>query len=285
MHVCSCRVRSKLDQRLTPLFFKSFMFDSFDLAPSNDEFLALDVDNFQWAFAIAGLTVVMLVCLELALERVIDNKMNHSKPEENAEASGEEQNSKKGDGKDEEEDREVQGNAVDNEEHDQDGHDHGHIVDEENPLASILLTIALSVHSIIEGIGIGITDNVSALESSFIAVLVHKGFTAFALGNQLISSGYWVDKSKRKYFYISMGIFIGVALLGIGIGWGTSSANSHVTSAVFVGITSGSFIFVAALEIIPEEARAVKKERLNVLLVAFCFIAGYCLMSMLALWA
>ena len=149
-----------------------------------------------------------------------------------------------------------------------------------------MLTIALSVHSIIEGIGVGATDDVQTLESEFIAILVHKCFTAFALGNQqLISSGYWTEKSKRKYFYISIGLFIGVTVLGIGIGWGIASHESSLTEAIFVGITSGSFIFVAALEIIPGEARIVKQERLNIPLVVFSFIAGYILMAMLALWA
>mmetsp|Transcript_13338 Transcript_13338/g.19978 ORF Transcript_13338/g.19978 Transcript_13338/m.19978 type:complete len:196 (+) Transcript_13338:338-925(+) len=195
--------------------------------------------------------------------------MNHSKPR------GEEQHSNKDGGDDEEHD-----DFVDNEEH-----DHAHIIDANNPLASILLTVALSIHSILEGIGIGATDTVPALQSEFVAVVFHKGFTAFALGNQLVSSGYWTDKSKRKYFYISIGTFIGVSLLGIGIGWAISYANSGLTAAIFVGITSGSFIFVSALEIIPGEARVIKGERLSILPVVFCFIAGYILMAMLALWA
>ena len=147
-----------------------------------------------------------------------------------------------------------------------------------------MLTIALSIHSIIEGIGVGATCDVGTITSEFIAILVHKCFTAFALGNQLISSGYWTESSKRKYFYISIGLFIGVSLLGIGIGWAIASADSSITEAIFVGITAGSFIFVAALEIIPEEAHIVKQERLNIPFVVFSFIAGYILMAMLALW-
>lgn len=254
---------------------------------SNDQFRELSYDDFPWAFAISGLTIALLVGLELALERVIDDRMNHSKPEEKTltevEASGQEdQRTNECNGEDEDhkvQDLELQlDNAVGKEEH----HDHAHVVDKENPLASILLAIALSIHSIIEGIGVGATGDVGTITSEFIAILVHKCFTAFALGNQLISSGYWT--SKRKYFYISIGLFIGVSLLGIGIGWAIASADSSITEAVFVGITAGSFIFVAALEIIPEEARIVKQERLNIPLVVFSFIAGYILMAMLAIW-
>ena len=193
------------------------------------------------------------------------------------------------DGEDDEEHEVLLQNYDDNDEHGQGSHNHVHvhmhIIDAAKPLSSILLTIALSIHSILEGIGIGATNSVSTLQTEFIAVLFHKGFTAFALGNQLISSGYWTDKRKRKYFFLSIGTFIGVALLGICIGWAISNATSDgLASAIFVGITSGSFIFVAALEIIPGEARIIKEEHLPVLPVVVCFIAGYVLMSMLALW-
>lgn len=193
------------------------------------------------------------------------------------------------DGEDNEEHEVLLQHYDDNDEHGQGqgshDHVHVHIIDAAKPLSSILLTIALSIHSILEGIGIGTTNSVSTLQTEFIAVLFHKSFTAFALGNQLISSGYWTDKRKRKYFFLSIGIFIGVALLGICIGWAISNASSdNLASAIFVGITSGSFIFVAALEIIPGETRKIKEERLPVLPVVVCFTTGYILMSMLALW-
>ena len=248
----------------------------------------------------------MLNCLELALERVIDNKIvnQHSKLKRRSsdehqhhlskvgvagKASTQNQTSFSYSYKDGEDDEEHEVLLQNYDEHGQGqgshNHVHVHIIDEAKPLSSILLTIALSIHSILEGIGIGTTNSISTLQTEFIAVLFHKGFTAFALGNQLISSGYWTDKRKRKYFFISIGTFIGVALLGICIGWAISNATSDgLASAIFVGITSGSFIFVAALEIIPGEARIIKEERLSILPVVSCFIAGYILMSIVALW-
>ena len=225
-HMCPFDSSIEADSSLTIFLHHLFA--------SNDQFRELSYVDFPWAFAISGLTIALLVSLELALERVIDDRMDHSKPEEKTstevEASGQEdQRTNEGSGEDEDhkvQDLELQlDNAVGKEEH----HDHAHIVDKENPLASILLTIALSIHSIIEGIGVGATGDVNTITSEFIAILVHKCFTAFALGNQLISSGYWTERSKRKYFYISIGLFIGVSLLGIGIGWAIASADSSIT--------------------------------------------------------
>jgi zinc transporter ZupT len=153
-----------------------------------------------------------------------------------------------------------------------------------DPLPAILLTVALGIHSFIEGLGIGETPDVSALESAFIAVVFHKGFTAFALAESLINTGFWV-KGRRKWFFLSLGIFICIAIIGIGIGWAASPSTENATAAAFVGITSGSFIFVALHELIPEQMDRIDKGNLPLIHPIFSFWAGYGLMSMLALWA
>ena len=164
-------------------------------------------------------------------------------------------------------------------------HDHNMMIPTiENPFNAILLSIALSIHSIIEGIGIGASQDVSDLESAFIAVAFHKGFTAFALGNGLVSSGYW-EKGMRKYFYISVGTFIFVALLGIGIGWAISAGGEGLATAILTGITAGSFVYVALLEVLPDETKNIKKMNLLLIPCFFFFLAGYGLMAMLAIWA
>ena len=159
-------------------------------------------------------------------------------------------------------------------------HDHS-----ENFFSTVILTIALSIHSILEGFGIGASGNTSAIKSAFIAISVHKGFTAFSLAQGLMSSGCWEDHSKRKYFYISIGTFIFVSLFGISIGWGISSTGEdNFLAAVLNGITSGSFVYVTVVEVLPHEAKKIKRERIFLLPVIFSFVAGYCVMMCLALW-
>ena len=259
------------------------------ISDSDDDFQELNITDFQWAFAIAGGTVAVLACLELALDRAFDDHIHKKK-----ESQAKKQNLSEKTGIDTTDKEEIDEEKLQSAEkkgdddHHYHGKDHDHehfALDAESPFSSILLTIALSIHSIIEGLGIGSTQDVQEIQSAFIAVAFHKGFTAFALGNALVSSGYWSDCTKRKYFYLSIGTFVVVALLGIGIGWAISAAESGVASAVLVGITGGSFIFVAILEILPQEVQTVKMERLPILPVVFCFLLGYCLMSMLAIWA
>jgi zinc transporter ZupT len=118
------------------------------------------------------------------------------------------------------------------------------------------------------------------------AIGIHKGFTAYALASSLIASGYWSDKSKRKYFYASTGLFIGLTLIGIAIGWGISTATSEdsLVSAILIACTAGSFLYVSAIEIIPEEMDIIKQQKLKTPLIILCFLMGYCLMTILAIW-
>ena len=119
---------------------------------------------------------------------------------------------------------------------------------------------------------------------AFIAVAFHKGFTAFALGNGLIESGYW-RRATRRYFYLSIFTFVFVADLGIAIGWAIASTGSATASAILTGITAGSFIYAALLEVLPGQNKIVERKHLRIGPLIFCFFAGYAVMSMLAVWA
>ena len=245
----------------------------------SEHFSDAEIESFQWAEAITGVTVVALVSLEWVIDSFIASNEASEKKIKSAEEDGVEEEPAVAN----EEEDSFTDNKVDHGH----GHDHEHIhaIDEEKPFGSLLLTIALSIHSIIEGIGIGEADSEHTFRSSFIAVVFHKAFTAFALGNSLASDGLWENKSRRKYFYLSVGSFIILSIIGIAIGWAISVAESLLTTAIFIGITGGSFVYVATMEILPEESKNIKREKLPTFPVVFSFVTGYVLMSVLALWA
>ena len=254
------------------------------LGDSNKQFEDLGDDNFPWAFFVAATTIVGLVSLEIVLDRVLGDYLQCKHKNNKAEDS--DSTTFLGDqSRDQYSIEETQEQEEPLIEQEHDDHHHGAHIDSENPFSALLLTIALSVHSIIEGLGIGASSDVSEIRSAFIAVAAHKAFVAFALANDLVRSGFWADRTKRKYFFISVGTFIFVSLLGIAIGWGINSdAEGSTGTAVLVSITAGSFIYVAIVEILPEETKTIKRERLMLLPVIFSFFAGFGLMSMLALW-
>jgi len=156
-------------------------------------------------------------------------------------------------------------------------------------LTAIILTIALSIHVVIEGIGIGAMEDISAIRASFVGVAFHKSFTAYALANSLVYCGHWKNKAERKYFFASTRLFMGLTLVGIAVGWGVSTATGDTEdslgSSIVVAVTAGSFLYVSAFEIIPEEMSTIKRNRLQTSWIVFWFLLGYCLMTLLAIWA
>ena len=121
-----------------------------------------------------------------------------------------------------------------------------------NPWVSILLTLVLSIHVVLEGLTIGSSQDVQTIKSTFIAVASHKGFASFSLGSSLVASGYW--EGNRTMFFVLASIFVGVDILSIGIGMGLGDVfeqNGDLVGAILQSLLGGSFLFVATIELIP----------------------------------
>ncbi|KAK7065420.1 hypothetical protein SK128_018588 [Halocaridina rubra] len=77
-----------------------------------------------------------------------------------------------------------------------DGHHHSHIFDHSihqdiashSSLRSILLLFALSLHSIFEGMAVGLQDTINDVVALFMVVIFHKGIIAFSLGLNMVQS-------------------------------------------------------------------------------------------------
>lgn len=154
-----------------------------------------------------------------------------------------------------------------------------------NPWVSILLTLVLSIHVILEGLTLGSSQDVETIKTTFVAVATHKGFAAFSLGSSLVASGYW--EGNRNMFFILSGIFVGVDIVSIGIGMGLGQffdQNGDVVGAVLQSLLGGSFLFVATVELIPGEMEKMRRHSLPLLPILLSLCAGFALMTMLAKW-
>ena len=76
-----------------------------------------------------------------------------------------------------------------------------------------MLLLALSFHSVFEGVAIGLQDNSGQFFSIVIAVMVHKVVMAFSLGLNIAQSDL-----NLKNFLISTVIFSLASPLGVGVG-------------------------------------------------------------------
>lgn len=162
-------------------------------------------------------------------------------------------------------------------------------------LASAILMMALSIHSILAGVSIGIEGNRQQIASTAIAILAHKAFEGFCLGSSLITANLedgavWV-LGLAFSCATPLGILVGQIL--------SSEANSSMgedstTIAVVQAVVAGTFLYIAIMEIGAKELLACRHNEDDDPASAsgkgveqaklFFFVFGFLAMSLLALY-
>ena len=138
-----------------------------------------------------------------------------------------------------------------------------HIFNPTSNITPYILLIALSIHGSIEGIALGVMNSFKDCSILFTAILLHKWAESFALGISFYKSG----TEKNNYIYMIL-LFTLFGPLGIIIGMIFSDAG-FLIKGIMLGISGGTFIYVAASEIIVEEFSLSKK--INIKYLWFLF--------------
>lgn len=122
-----------------------------------------------------------------------------------------------------------------------------------SPFRSFMLLTALSLHSVFEGLAIGLETNEILLLQIFLAVALHKIILAFSLGVNLIQgqlSAPAVFKSNILFCLTSpIGIVIGILVNK----YVSGSVKSEVVDGTLQGLAAGTFLYVVFFEIFPHE--------------------------------
>ena len=138
-----------------------------------------------------------------------------------------------------------------------------HIFNPTSNITPYILLIALSIHGSIEGIALGVMNSLKDCSILFTAILLHKWAESFALGISFYKSG----TEKNNYIFMIL-LFTLCGPLGIIIGMIFSDAG-FLIKGIMLGISGGTFIYVAASEIIVEEFSLSKK--INIKYLWFLF--------------
>ena len=170
-------------------------------------------------------------------------------------------------------------------------HLHGSVV------ASGILMLALSIHSIMAGISIGILSSPETIASTALAILAHKAFEGFCLGSSLVSAHI---ASHHLVAYWSLCIAFALATpMGILMGYcmkeGLEQSKDHSKTVIGMvqAMVAGTFLYISIVEIGTKELLACRHEDAEhgsqwqkYLDVAklICFVLGYLAMSGLALF-
>lgn len=147
------------------------------------------------------------------------------------------------------------------------------IVRAPSKIQAFVFVMALSLHSILEGLAMSTLHKYEALVPFVIGLLVHKWLEAFALGVNVISASFsqlWTFCLIAFYSILTpAGILLGMLI-------NASSSNAEV-SKVLNGLAAGSFLFVSCIEMIPPEFHrhsSHTKWKYLALLVGFGIMAG-----------
>ncbi|XP_029354143.1 zinc transporter ZIP1 [Echeneis naucrates] len=161
------------------------------------------------------------------------------------------------------------------------GHSHGDLesnghhvhVDFEahSPFRSFILFLSLSLHSVFEGLAIGLQNTDSKVLEICIAILVHKSIIVFSLSVKLVQS------AVRPLWVVTyIVVFAMMSPLGIGIGISVIAAQLEAGALIQVvleGLAAGTFVYITFLEILPHELNSPGKQLLKVLFILLGFTA------------
>lgn len=121
-------------------------------------------------------------------------------------------------------------------------------------LRALLLLLALSFHTIFDGLAVGLQESSTQVWQVLGAISIHKALVAFCLGLELstASPGNW----RRPVFFIFL--FALMSPIGIGIGMGVTSSRVDasaelLTSSILQALATGTFLYVTFFEILGQQ--------------------------------
>ena len=152
------------------------------------------------------------------------------------------------------------------------------------PVGTTVLFLALTLHSFLAGLVLGIGGRVEA--GLFIAVIAHKGFAAWALGCALART----DRAPLS-LVVAWLCLVGFTLttpLGIVVGMALSSTEwlDGPAQPTLVALAAGFFLYVGLMEVVAKELvdYRTKGSGAFALLKLLSLVLGFVLMALLGLW-
>lgn len=115
-------------------------------------------------------------------------------------------------------------------------------------ITAFALIIAVSLHAVIEGMGMGSRKNTDDIITAFIGVGAHKGLEGFAVGANLVES----NVTMRR-FIMYAGVVSLASPLGALIGYLATLGNQDVDAVrpILGALAVGTFLQVATMEFLP----------------------------------
>lgn len=140
-------------------------------------------------------------------------------------------------------------------------------------LRASVLVFSLALHSVFEGLAVGLQRDQARAMELCLALVLHKGILAVSLSLRLLQS------HLRAQVVAGCGILFS-CMTPLGIGLGTALAESagplhQLAQSVLEGMAAGTFLYITFLEILPQELATSEQRILKVILL----LAGFALLT------
>jgi len=144
-----------------------------------------------------------------------------------------------------------------------------------------VFVIALSMHSLFEGLGLGAESTEGGLASIILAVVSHKALEAFALGLSIFNAKFTRKRSSAIILGYSCATPIGIA---IGMSVPSESSMANLVTGILTAVAAGSFLYISLIEILPIEFhKQTSRKRISWCLGSTCI--GWAFMAFIAKYA
>lgn len=145
----------------------------------------------------------------------------------------------------------------------------------QSALRAFILVFSLSLHSVFEGLAVGLVQEGKEVLEICLALLIHKSIISFSLSFKLCQS-----RLRRSVVVGCLLLFAVMSPLGIGVGIGLTetrtSPQHQLARSTLEGLAGGTFLYITFMEILPHELSTPRNRILKVamLLVGFAVVTA-----------
>lgn len=145
----------------------------------------------------------------------------------------------------------------------------------QSALRTFILVFSLSLHSVFEGLAVGLQEGGKEVLEICLALMIHKSIISFSLAVKL-SQG----RLRRSVVAGCLLLFAAMSPLGIGVGMGlteTKASPQHqLARCTLEGLAAGTFIYITFMEILPHELSSARNRipKVAMLLLGFAVVTA-----------
>uniref|UniRef100_UPI0037E94B80 zinc transporter ZIP1-like n=1 Tax=Semicossyphus pulcher TaxID=241346 RepID=UPI0037E94B80 len=145
----------------------------------------------------------------------------------------------------------------------------------QSALRAFVLVFSLSLHSVFEGLAVGLVEEGKEVLEICLALMIHKSIISFSLSFKLTQS-----RLRRSVVVGCLLLFAIMSPLGIGVGIGLTetkmSPQHQLARCTLEGLAGGTFIYITFMEILPHELSSARNRipKVAALLVGFAVVTA-----------